>query len=304
MPLLRLLGVLAAQRFGLALALAVVWFAAAGAQTTCDGYSACLADLQSADPAKKSAAIFMLGKMKKPEAVGPLMDLARDESDGRARLSALKAVGAIGHAGAIEPLRAMFKDRDPAVRQEAVRAVTRIGGKPAVAALIGGLNQDEIQVSVIQGLGEIADPESKPQLVGIYQKTKDERVRGVAAMAIHRVNSIWGPDEKDMGLPLYPGADFIPNERAEWVFLTKDSVVDVASFYEKALRRPPMSFNVFRNKYEGVFPETKEGKPAAVPEKIFVAEEQSFAGKKYPSKMVFIQTNRSETEIRILAAAE
>lgn len=299
-----MLALLADRRFLLIAALAAALGAAAGAgaQPACDGLTNCLEVLKSDDKATKIGAIISLASLKHKGATAPLLELVKSAGDFEVRRSAVRALGAIKDPAAIEPLTPYI--RDGAIGRDAVDAIVKIGGKPAVRALTRALSVQAMQVPVAQGLGELADPDSKPPLLKLYQTTKDPRTRGVAALAIQRIRAIWGPDASEMGLPLYPKADYIPNERADWIFLTHDSLEQVATFYQKALRRPPMSFNVFRQKYEAGFGETKAGAPARIPEQIFVAEEQEFGGKKYPAKMIFLQSGTTETEIWVVNAAE
>jgi hypothetical protein len=293
---------LADRRFLLTAALAAVLTAAGvRAQPACDGLSNCLEVLQSDDKATKIGAIISLATLKNKNATAPLLEVVKNAGDFEVRRSAVRALGVIKDPQAIAPLTAYV--RDGAIGRDAVDSIVKIGGKPAVRALIGALTVQPMQVAVAQGLGELGDPASKPALLKLYKTTKDDRTRGVAALALQRIRAIWGPDASEMGLPLYPKADYIPNERADWVFLTSDSLDQVASFYQKALRRPPMSFAVFRQKYEAGFGETKDGQPARIPEKIFVAEEQEFGGKKYPAKMIFLQSGK-ETEIWVVNALE
>lgn len=298
-----MLALLADRRFLLIAVLAAALGAAAGgrAQSACDGLSNCLELLKSDDKATKIGAIISLASLKNSGATAPLLEMVQRAGDFEVRRSAVRALGVIKDPAAVDPLATYV--RDGAIGRDAVDAIVRIGGKPAVRALIGALSIQPMQVPVAQGLGELADPEAKPALLKLYKTVKDGRTRGVAALALQRIRAIWGPDASEMGLPLYPKADYIPNERADWIFLTSDSLDQVATFYEQALRRPAMSFAVFRQKYEAGFGETKDGQPARIPEKIFIAEEQEFGGKKYPAKMIFLQAGK-ETEIWVLKARE
>ncbi|MBI3994750.1 MAG: HEAT repeat domain-containing protein, partial [Nitrospirae bacterium] len=186
----------------------VLWNAA-GAQSPCRDFEDCLKDLKSQDTSKKSGAVFMLGNMKDKRATPALLEILKTDPDSGIRLSAIKAVGYLRDPAAVTALTGFLDDQD--LQQEAVRALVKIGNKLAVEALIQGLKHSEIQVAAAQGLGEIAHPSSKPALLALFRRSDDDRVRGVSALAIQRINSIWGPSEEEMGIPLYPKSEFIPN---------------------------------------------------------------------------------------------
>jgi hypothetical protein len=197
-------------------------------------------------------------------------------------------------------LAPLLDDKD--LQSDAVKALVRIANKPAVDALIQSLKHPGVQAAAIRGLGEIADPSAKPALMALLRETKDGRIRGVSTLAIQRINSIWGPSEEEMGLPLYPKSEFIPNARGEWVFVSKDPLPKISDFFKQHLRKPSMSFEAFKKKYETGFGEAKEGAPSNQPDLVFVTQEQRFEGKTYPEKMIFLQTNKNETEIKIFNA--
>ncbi len=270
------------------------------AQSPCVGLEGCLKDLKSQDASKKSGAIFMLGNLKDKRATPALVDLLREERDSGIRLSAVKAMGYLRDPAAVPVLTELLDDKD--LQQEAVRALVKVGNKPAVEALIQGLKHPDVQVAAARGLGEIADPSSKPVLIALLRQTDDDRVRGVSAIAVQRINSIWGPSEEEMGLPLYPKSEFIPNARGEWVFVSKDPLQKISDFFKKHLKKVPLSFQDFKKRYENGFGETNEGVPSNKPNLIFVAKEQRFEGKVYPAKLIFLQTNKQETEITIFNA--
>lgn len=270
------------------------------AQSPCTGLEDCLKDLKSQDISKKSGAIFMLGNLKDKRATPELVSLFKQDPDPNIRLSVIKAIGAIRDPGGVPALGEALEDED--LRKDAVDALVKIRNKPAVDALVRSLKYPEIQVAAAQGLGEIADPSSKPALIALFRQTEDGRVRGVSALAVQRINSIWGPSEEEMGIPLYPKSEFIPNAGGEWVFVSKDPLPKVSDFFKKRLKRTPLSFQDFKKKYENGFGEAKEGSPSNKPSLIFVAQEQRFEGKTYPAKLIFLQTTQKETEIKIFNA--
>jgi HEAT repeats/PBS lyase HEAT-like repeat len=272
----------------------------ARAQSTCVNLEGCLNDLKSQDPAKKSGAIFMLGNLKDKRATPALVGVLKQESDPDLRLSALRALSSIRDPAAVQALTDLLENKE--IQHEAVRALVEIGNKTAVEALIGGLNHSEIQLAAARGLGEIADPSAKPALIALIRRSKDDRVRGVSALSVQRINSIWGPSEEEMGIPIYPRSEFIPNAQAEWIFLSKDPLSRISDFYRRQLKKSPLSFQEFKGRYERGFGEAKDGIPSDNPEVIFVAKEQQFQGDSFPEKLIFLQKNHGETEIKIYHA--
>lgn len=266
----------------------------------CSGVGACLSDLKSGDVAARAEAAFRLGSLKARSAVPILSQIIKSDPDDGLRRSAIQALGAIGDPAGVGAVSTLMPN--PVFRRDVIKALVAIKGKNAVKALIKGLGNKETQLSAAQGLGELADPSAKSALVRLMRNTDDERVLGVAAMAVQRINSFWGPTEEEMGIPLYPKADYIPNPNGDWVFMTRDSVGQIAAFYQKNLGRPAMKFSTFVSKYEGSFSGTQGGGLRAEPEVVFVAREQEFRGKKYPSTIIFLQKVRKETEIKIFDA--
>ncbi len=285
---------------GTVLVLGGLLWAVVPVYSACSGVEACLSDLKSGDTSARAAAAFRLGSLKARPAVPVLSQIVKSDPDDSLRRTAIQALGAIGDpagVGAVKPLLT-----DPVFRRDVINALVAIKDRTAVNALIKGLGNKETQLSAAQGLGELADPSAKSALVRLMRKTKNERVFGVAAMAVQRINSFWGPTEEEMGIPLYPKADYIPNPNGDWVFMTKDPVGRIAAFYQKNLGRPAMKFSTFVSKYEGGLSGTKEGGLRDEPELVFVAREQEFRGKKYPSTIIFLQKVRKETEITIFDA--
>ncbi len=270
------------------------------AQSWCVGFEECLNDLAQEDSARKSAAIFVLGTLKDRRATPSLLEVLKNDSRPEIRQSTVKALGFLNDPVAVPALAESIYD--PSLRHDAVRALVKVGNKPAVEALLKGLKDNEVQIAAAQGLGEIADPSAKPALVSLLRKTKDERLHGVVAIAIQRINAIWGPSEEEMGIPQYPKSEFIPNAKGEWVFHSEDSIGKVSDFFQKRLRKEPLNFQVFKQRYETGFDESKEGVPRNNPSLIFVAREQKFGGKVYPAQMIFLQETRKQTEIKIFTA--
>jgi len=270
------------------------------AQSPCVGLEGCLKDLKSPDHSKKSEAIFMLGTLKDKRATPALVELLKEEQNFEIRSSAVKAVGALRDPRAVPVLAGLLDDKG--LQQDAIDALVKIADKSAVEALIQGLKRPEIQMAAVRGLGEIADPSAKPALRTLWRQSDNERVRGLCILAIQRINSIWGPTDEEMGVPRYPRSEFMPNARGEWIFVSEDPLARVSDFFRMKLKKEPLTFQGFEERYESGLGETKEGIPFGQPNLIFVAEEQQFQGRNYPAKLIFLQANKSETEIKIFKA--
>ena len=270
------------------------------AQSSCSTLSECLKDLKSDDAPTKSSAIFRLGRLRDKRAVPPLVELLKKDSRPEIQVSTVRALGLIGDPSAITALSGSLKNRK--LQDEAVKALIRIGGKPAVNAFVKALKSEKTQLAGLQGLSETGDQDTKRHILSVYRNATDERIRGIASIALHRIRSRWGPTEEEMGLPIYPMAKYYPNARAEWIFTTGDSVNKVVGFYQERLEKKPMKFKMFKQKHESGFTESKEGLPPDKPDMIFVVEEQRFEGKSYPSKLIFLRSKTRETEIQVFHA--
>ena len=277
-----------------------LWLAFVGlalAQSPCAGFTDCLEGLKSKDPSRKVGAIFMLGTLKDKRATPALINVAEKDPDSDMRRSAVVAIGLLKDPASVPALARLLSVKH--LQGDAVKALVRIGDKSSVKVLIQGLKKPQLQLAASQGLGNIGDLSAKPALMALMKRTRDKRVRGVTAVAIRRINSIWGPSPKELGFPIYPGARFVPNEPSDWIYHSKDSISQISDFYKRKLKNNPLSFPDFKRRYESKLGETQKGLPSGRPSLIFVTEEQSFQGRKYPAKMIVLQKKRRLTEIKI-----
>ena len=125
--------------------------------------------------------------------------------DANLRKFIVETLGKLGDSRAIPALSATLNDREPNVRSSAAEALGRLRAREAVPQLLGLLNDDEwVVFSVIEALGQIADPAALPALMAVL-KDGSEPVR-------HAVIEAFGnfPDSaacvKPM-LELVPSAD-------------------------------------------------------------------------------------------------
>ena len=118
-----------------------------------------LAALTHADWLVRLHAIEALGKTRSPEAVNPLLSVLFNDRDRAVREDAVRALGQIGDARAVEFLVTAMKE--PGLRPLAVEALGRIGDRSAVPVLIDVLDGvDGPEVSrPMEGCGDRWDEE-------------------------------------------------------------------------------------------------------------------------------------------------
>ena len=100
-----------------------------------------------------------LGKMRSPAAVEPLLSLLFNDPDSAVREDAIRALGRIGDARALEFLEIAMKE--PGLRPVAVEAMGEIGDRRAVTVLIKvleGLDRPE-ESRIVAGCGDKWDEE-------------------------------------------------------------------------------------------------------------------------------------------------
>lgn len=134
-------------------------------------------------------AVEALGKTRSPDAVEPLLHLLFNDRDSSLREDAVRALGEIGDARAVEFLLMVLKE--PGLRPLAADALGRIGDQRAVPALVAVLQGVEppehsrvivgcgdqwteemaAQVAAVRSLGRLRDPETIPILVAALRNT-------------------------------------------------------------------------------------------------------------------------------------
>lgn len=104
-------------------------------------------------------AVEALGKMRRPEAVEPLLSVLFNDPDTAIREDTVRALGSIGDPRALEFLQVAMKQ--PGLRPLAVEALGQIGDRRAVPVLIGvleGVDRPE-ESRVVAGCGDKWDEE-------------------------------------------------------------------------------------------------------------------------------------------------
>ena len=109
----------------------------------------------------RKAAVQACGKMRDPQALGPLAQFVRDaqSSDWDVRFACVDAMGAIGGPEAIEHLRTASKDSNGYLRARAFRALVKCEGVSAVPMLIEAVKDKDIcvRLAAVGWLGHLKD---------------------------------------------------------------------------------------------------------------------------------------------------
>jgi HEAT repeat protein len=86
------------------------------------------------------------------------------------RLHAVEALGKTRSPEAVDPLlSALFNDRDRAVREDAVRALGQIGDARAVEGLMTAIKDPELRPLAVEALGRIGDRRAVPVLIDVLE---------------------------------------------------------------------------------------------------------------------------------------
>jgi len=110
-----------------------------------------------------SAALAAIG-----DAAIPSLLNALTHSEWLVRLHAVEALGKTRSASAVEPLlSALFNDRDAAIREDAVRALGQIGDARAVDFLFVAMKEPGLRPLAVESLGQIGDRRAVPVLINV-----------------------------------------------------------------------------------------------------------------------------------------
>jgi len=120
--------------------------------------------LQDKVPAVRYEAVSALKNLGHAS-LPPLLESFKN-SDWRVRLRATEALGELGMPGAIPRLlEVLTKDPDTAIRQDAARALGKIGDAQAIDPLIQASQDERLRTCVIEALGKIGDRRALPFLL-------------------------------------------------------------------------------------------------------------------------------------------
>ena len=115
-----------------------------------------------------SSALAAIGEA----AIPSLLDALAHE-EWLVRLHAVESLGKTKSQKAVEPLLwAVFNDADSAIREDAVRALGDLGHAEAVDFLLTALKEPGLRTSAVEALGRIGDRRAVPTLIEIVKGTQ------------------------------------------------------------------------------------------------------------------------------------
>jgi HEAT repeat protein len=139
--------------------------------------------LATATGSTETGVIYILGKLRAAEAVGPIVQKLTS-SDPYVRRHATIALTEIGDPGTEERLVMMLSDRDPQVRMYASVGLMQFGGRLAVRLLIESLRSEETRWLAVRILDRIGTKGVDDLMIAL----KDQYVRGDAADTLIRLD--------------------------------------------------------------------------------------------------------------------
>jgi HEAT repeat protein len=137
----------------------------------------------------RANAVRAVGGIKDARAIDPLTSFLSDKREHPVvRGNAALALALMGDVSAVDTLIPLLKDKDPRVRAAAAAALGRLHDPRALQPLIATLGDEDAGVrrAVVGGLGGIGGPVVFDPLV-LALKDPDRQVREVAAAALGRV---------------------------------------------------------------------------------------------------------------------
>ncbi len=148
------------------------------------------AHLTSSDVDVRIRAVDVLGELKDPRAVDPLINLLHDEN-AAIRKNAVESLEKLGDTRALEPLICTLQDDDVSVRWYTCRALGSFGDARPVESLIQLLNDPDhfVRESAADALGEIGDPKAAKPLIPILNDP-NEGTRWSAASALTKMGEL------------------------------------------------------------------------------------------------------------------
>lgn len=128
-------------------------------------------DLDNVTPELKEQVARVLGKIRDPRTVDPMLSIIMDASaTSRLREEAARVLGLLGDRRAIKPLIAALAEtaRDTIhIRAEAARALGRLGSREPVPTLIDAVGDpdDKLRTYAVEALGALRDPRAVKPLI-------------------------------------------------------------------------------------------------------------------------------------------
>ncbi|MFH1480091.1 MAG: HEAT repeat domain-containing protein [Pseudomonadota bacterium] len=180
--------------------------------------------LSNQDSSIRKNAAEVLGVIKSPESVTPLIAALKDthpevqsaagraliglgkkgskglfdalgDKDPYVRTIVVKGLGEIKGPLAVEPLISALKDRDPGVRKGVIRALAITRDKRVTVPLISATGDEDADVrkTALEALGELKDPRAVPPLIAAL-KDRNTAVQGIAKGSLIRIGKVAVPN--------------------------------------------------------------------------------------------------------------
>jgi len=110
------------------------------------------------------------------------------DPDQEVREEAARALGRIGSGEAVDALVAQLRDPHSTIRPQAARALGQIGDRRAVPVLAESLGSgsEEVQEAAAQALGQVGGRESVGRLMDLFREDRTERVLVSGAEAVSK----------------------------------------------------------------------------------------------------------------------
>jgi HEAT repeat protein len=115
-----------------------------------------------------------------------------DDPDAEVREEAARALGRVGSVDAVEPLLRHLGDPHSTIRSHAARALGRIGDRRAIPSLIEGLDarSEELQEACCHALARLGATEAMGRLLRLFGEDQSDRVIGAAGEAMSRLGAM------------------------------------------------------------------------------------------------------------------
>jgi HEAT repeat protein len=146
---------------------------------------ALIAEVRDPNSGVRSGAVQLLGKIRDPRAVPPLIDVLQVKD---LQWNAAYSLGEIGDPRAVDGLIAALQNKDAEFREEAANALGKIKDPRADAALTAALKDPEPKVlhAAANALGLINDPQAVDVLLTALREHNAEIIAGANNFFIRR----------------------------------------------------------------------------------------------------------------------
>lgn len=128
----------------------------------------------------------------RPEVITALGQLVRGGSSMDSRANAARALGILRGQAAIADLAAALRSKDSGLMYEAIVALEKIRDPeagPRIQFVLRDLDE-RVQLAAIEATGVLANREAIPDLIRVFNETRNAKVKRAALMALARMPSV------------------------------------------------------------------------------------------------------------------